>query len=81
MAAASPANSGKGRRPGEGGLEWLRTVQPAAGRGAGNGLDGRICDVCDEFWSLINGAGIRVSGIYPPVTTIESAGVGADSRR
>ena len=39
----------------------------------------RICDVCDEFWSSINGAGIRVSWIFPPVMRIESAGVGADS--
>uniref|UniRef100_A0A0D9YQP3 Uncharacterized protein n=1 Tax=Oryza glumipatula TaxID=40148 RepID=A0A0D9YQP3_9ORYZ len=41
----------------------------------------RICVVCDEFWSSINDAGIRASGIFPPVMTIELTGVGADLRR
>uniref|UniRef100_A0A0D3GFB7 Uncharacterized protein n=1 Tax=Oryza barthii TaxID=65489 RepID=A0A0D3GFB7_9ORYZ len=41
----------------------------------------RIGDVCDEFRSSINDAGIRASGIFPPVTTIDLTGVGPDLRR
>nr|AAN60480.1 Hypothetical protein [Oryza sativa Japonica Group]ABF93525.1 hypothetical protein LOC_Os03g01500 [Oryza sativa Japonica Group] len=53
MAAATPANSGKG-----------------------GGLMRGLATYTTNFGAPVNGAGLGFRGFFPPVTTIESAGVG-----
>uniref|UniRef100_A0A0E0NT20 Uncharacterized protein n=1 Tax=Oryza rufipogon TaxID=4529 RepID=A0A0E0NT20_ORYRU len=86
MAAATPANSGKGGglmrfTEARGVLGWRRQKLGRSGatarRAAGGGrTEQGLATYTTNFGAPVNGAGLGFRGFFPPVTTIESAGVG-----